>query len=186
MRRITSSSTFCTGGFCLLVLGAGPIGLLALQIAALAGAEVSVADPVSERRRWALDLGAASSFDPGSDEMKDERFDVVIETAGAPEAVSGAVEHARPGGWIVLTGIPMDACAIETKWVVWRELKLVGSFIYEPTDFGRACDRIARGELRALDLVTDRFPIERATEAFRAAVGRRGLKVLIKVREEEC
>jgi 2-desacetyl-2-hydroxyethyl bacteriochlorophyllide A dehydrogenase len=169
----------------LLVLGAGSIGLLTLQIAAVAGAEVTVVDPIVSRRRRALDLGAANAL-ASSSEAGRERFDVVIETAGVPEAVNAAIEHARPGGWIVLTGIPMDPAAIETKWVVWRELKLIGSFIYEASDFACASDRIARGEIRALDLVTDRFPLVRAAEAFRRAADRQGLKVLITIREEEC
>jgi 2-desacetyl-2-hydroxyethyl bacteriochlorophyllide A dehydrogenase len=169
----------------LLVLGAGPIGLLALQIARIAGAEVTVADPIPERRRWALDLGAARAFASASNSMKGELFDVVIETAGVAETAAASVERARPGGWIVLTGIPMDPAPIETRWVVWRELKLVGSFIYEASDFARASDRVERGELHVLDLVTDRFAIDRTSEAFRVAAGRRGLKVLIKMREEE-
>ena len=167
-----------------LVLGAGTIGLLTLQIAVLVGADVALADPLAERRRWALDLGARGVFDPSA-EGDGERFDIVIETAGAPSAVSQAIGRARPGGRVVLTGIPMTPCAIETKWVVWRELKLVGSFIYEAGDFARACERIDRGEIRALDLVTDRFPLDRAEGAFRRAASREGLKVLIKVQEEE-
>ena len=173
-------------GRSVLILGAGPIGLFALQIAKLAGAEVRVADPVASRRQWASNLGAVCAFDPTTDEMKSERFDVVIETAGVPETVSVAVDRARPGGRIVLTGIPMKAASVETRWVVWRELQMVGSFIYELADFARACDRVARGEIRALDLVTARFSVDRAAEAFEAEASRDGLKVLIKMREEEC
>ena len=169
-----------------LVLGAGPIGLLAVQVAVLAGAEVTVGDPLPKRRRRAVDLGAGDAFDPASADVSQFGFDVVIETAGVPAAVSAAVSSAKPGGAIVLTGIPMDPAAIETKWVVWRELTISGSFIYEAIDFAGACGRIERGEIDVLGLVTGRFPVEQAAEAFRRAASHEGLKVLIKMREEAC
>jgi len=168
----------------LLILGAGTIGLLALQIAVVGGADVSVADPLADRRQWAIDMGASRSFDPVAGELEGEAFDLVIETAGVPGAAQTAIEHARPGGWVVLTGIPMDATSLETKWIVWRELKLVGSFIYDAGDFARACQRIVDGELRADDLVTDSYPLDGVTEAFRAAADQRGLKTMIRIREE--
>jgi len=168
----------------LLIVGAGTIGLLALQIAVIGGAEVTVADPLADRRRWAADLGAARSFDPMAGELDGETFDLVIETAGVPGAAQKAIEHAKPGGWVVLTGIPMDATSFETKRIVWRELKLVGSFIYDAGDFARACQRIANGELRADDLVTESYPLDRVDEAFRAVAEHRGLKTMIRIREE--
>lgn len=167
-----------------LILGAGTIGLLALQIAAIGGAEVSVADPIADRRRWGVDLGATHAFDPTQGELGGETFDLVIETAGVPGAAQAAVEHAKPGGWVVLTGIPMDATSLETKWIVWRELKLVGSFIYDATDFARASERIQSGELRARELVTDTYPLDRVADAFRAVAEHRGLKTMIRISEE--
>jgi len=169
----------------LLILGAGTIGLLALQIAAIGGAEVSVADPIAERRRWATDLGAYCALDPTTGELDGKRFDLVIETAGVPGAAEAAVEHAHSGGWIVLTGLPMDAARLETKWIVWRELKLVGSFIYDISDFARASERIASGELQASALVTDSYPLEHVGDAFRAVAEHRGLKTVIEIREED-
>lgn len=171
------------GGRRLLVLGAGSIGLLATRIATLGGAEVAVADPVAGRRSRALAFGASRTFDSDAAELQEETFDVVIETAGAPAAASAAVERVRPGGRIVLTGIPMDPAPLATRFVVWRELELVGSFIYETDDFERACDRIARGEIAARDVVTDRFDLGRVGEAFERAAGGESLKVLIEMTE---
>jgi threonine dehydrogenase-like Zn-dependent dehydrogenase len=153
-------------------------------MAILAGATVTVGDPRADRRRRALDLGATDAFDPAGNDSSQAGFDVVIETAGVPEAVSAAVPLAKPGGTIVLTGIPMKAAMIETKWIVWRELTLAGSFIYDASDFARACGRIECGEIDVLELVTDRFPVERAAEAFQRAASHDGLKVLITMREE--
>ncbi len=180
--RRAGSTTGCR----LLVLGGGPIGLLTLRIAVLAGAKVTVGDPLPDRRQRALDLGARNVFDPTSSDTPETEYDVVIETAGVPKAFSAAISYTKPGGSIVLTGIPMAPAAIETKWIVWRELTVAGSFIYEAIDFTRACERIERGEIDVLDLITNRFPVERAAEAFRRAADHEGLKVLIKMREEGC
>jgi len=171
-------------GRCVLVLGAGTIGLLVLQVASRLGAEVSVVDPVPERRRRAAELGAVCATDPGDERSATGRFDVVIETAGVPETVSAAVERVKPCGRVVLTGIPMDPASVATRWIVWRELELVGSFVYELSDFARASERLASGEVRACDLITGRYPLDGAAEAFASVERREGLKVLINLREE--
>jgi 2-desacetyl-2-hydroxyethyl bacteriochlorophyllide A dehydrogenase len=168
-----------------LILGAGTIGLLALQAAVRAGADVTIVDPMPERRRWAMELGASSAVEPSCGAGEPREFDVVIETAGVAQTVPVAVERVRPGGRVVLTGIPMDDASVGTRWIVWRELEVVGSFIYESSDFARASDRLASGEIRALDLVTGRYPIDRAAEAFESVSRHEGMKVLIRMSEEE-
>ena len=168
-----------------LVLGAGSIGLLTVRAAVLAGADVVVADLLPERRRLGIAWGAASAVDPMSELPAEQPFACVIETAGVPAAVTRAIECVEPGGRVVLTGIPMDPAAVGTRWIVWRELEVFGSFIYEREDFERACQRIERTDIRALDLVTHRFPLERAQEAFDVAAAREGMKVLITFDEED-
>ena len=169
----------------ILVLGAGSIGLLAVRAAVLAGADVVVGDLLPERRRRGIAWGAVSAVDPMSELPGEEPFACVIETAGVPAAVARAIECVEPGGRVVLTGIPMDPAAVETRWIVWRELEVFGSFIYERADFERACQQIECGNIRALDLVTHRFPLERAQEAFDVALAREGMKVLITFDEED-
>jgi len=168
-----------------LILGAGTIGLFAVQAATLAGADVTVVDPIEVRRRWASTLGATRVEAPVSEPDGLAEFDAVIETAGVARTVPAAVERARPGGRVVLTGIPMDEATVATRWIVWRELEVIGSFIYELSDFARASDRLASGETCALDLVTARYPVDRVAEAFEAVSRRAGMKVLIRMAEEE-
>ena len=55
----------------------------------------------------------------------------MIETAGTAQAVEQAVELCRPGGRIVLTGLPHEATALNFFWVVRRELHIIGSMIYQ-------------------------------------------------------
>jgi len=168
-----------------LILGAGTIGLLATQAATLAGAKVTVIDPIEDRRRWASALGAARVEDLGNGEDGPSDYDAVIETAGVARSVPAAVKRVRPGGRVVLTGIPMDDATVGTRWIVWRELEVVGSFIYDLSDFARASDRLASGEVCALDLVTGRYPVDRVAEAFESVSRHEGMKVLIRMAEEE-
>ncbi len=167
-----------------LVLGAGPIGVLAVHSAAAKGAAVTAVDPVGGRRAWAARFGARRTLTPEAS-ASTGTYDVVIETAGIAATVPAAVAQARPGGRVVLTGIPMDAAQVETKWVVWRELTVIGSFIYDADDFARACRSIERGEIRPLELVTHRFPFQQVGKAFATAAAYEGLKILIEVQEEE-
>ena len=146
-----------------------------------------VCDPIEERLDIARTLGAqhTASREADLDSLHGDGFDAVVETAGVPETVPFAVRQARPGGRVVLTGIPMDAAPLETRWIVWRELEVHGSFIYAAADFAGAATRIQDGSVRVLDLVTHRFPFEHVADAF-GLIGRRGgLKALIKIQQED-
>jgi len=174
------------------ILGGGPIGLFALQIAESQGGEVTVVDPLPDRLGWAEDLGVEHVIDPSTDDVPSavraltggQGFDIVIETAGVVETVPLAIDLLRPGGRVVLTGIPMDPAPLATRFVVWRELELVGSFTYTEEDFIHASDRIGNGEIKAVELITHRFALERASEAFDLVDRRAGLKVIIEVKKE--
>jgi len=181
VRRADASS-----GRRILVLGAGSIGLFATCCAVLEGAGVTVCDPIAERLARARQFGANRTVASVEDLRSDEQeFDAVIETAGVAETVPAAVRCARPGGRVVLTGIPMNPAKTESRWIVWRELEIHGSFIYDASDFARAAERLRDGSIRALDLVTHRFPMERVSEGFKLVAQRGGLKTLINIRQEE-
>lgn len=171
----------------ILVLGAGTIGLFTVRCAVLEGAEVTVFDPIAERLEWARRFGATCTVSQ-EDQLNEHvgaGFDAVIETAGVCAAVPAAVQRTRPGGRIVLTGIPMDAAQVGTRWIVWRELEVHGSFIYDATDFALAATRIQEGSVKALDLATHQFSFKQVAEAFKLIVHRGGLKALINVRQED-
>ncbi|MET0771506.1 MAG: alcohol dehydrogenase catalytic domain-containing protein, partial [Candidatus Limnocylindrales bacterium] len=89
------------------VVGCGPIGLLQIQVARVAEpARILAVEPLAHRRAAALAAGAtevAEAVAPGEGEPV---FDVVFDASGSPGAVDAAVELARPGGTIVLAGIP--------------------------------------------------------------------------------
>ena len=96
------------------VFGCGPLGLLLIQLLRLAGASAIVAtDRLAHRVAAARAVGATYGFvvGPGADDMsatgvRDEPVDVAFEAAGDDEAIADAVGVVRPGGRVVLVGIP--------------------------------------------------------------------------------
>lgn len=168
------------------VLGVGTLGLLALQVLRARGARVLA---VSRSDRWfslARELGAEAvhSLVAGSGAEAARRFsgregvDLVIETAGTPEAVTEAVELTRPGGRVVLTGLPHEPSEVHFFWVVRRELTILGSMIYRD-EFPEAMRLLRTGVVKAGPLVTHRFGLDAAAEAFAAHRSPAAIKVAV-------
>jgi L-iditol 2-dehydrogenase len=169
------------------VVGCGPIGLLLIQVARAAGIGPVVAvDPLPHRRDAAKAYGAdvvlspdeARAADPG-DLGITGGVQVAFEVAGNDDAVHVALHLARPGARVVLAGIPDDdrtsfpASLARRKGatlVLVRRMKDV---------YPRAIRLVERGLVDVDSVVTQRFPLDRAAEAFTVATARQGLKVLI-------
>jgi threonine dehydrogenase-like Zn-dependent dehydrogenase len=72
-----------------------------------------------------------------------EGVDLVVETAGTPEAVNHAIDLVRPGGRVVVTGLPHEATPVRFFGIVRREVTIIGSMIYQD-EFGEALRRPPR------------------------------------------
>jgi L-iditol 2-dehydrogenase len=171
------------------VFGCGPIGLLILQVARLAGAVRIVAlDPLSHRLDAARDLGATHvSLVPAGEgtagrlpRRGGEDLDAVFEAAGENAAVAAAFEAVRPGGKVLLAGIPEEdrtwfpASAARRKGVTAALVRRMKH------TYPRAIRLVERGLVDVRSIVTHHFPLERAGEAFETAARREGLKVVIR------
>jgi L-iditol 2-dehydrogenase len=172
------------------VFGCGPIGLLILQTARLSGAAKIIAtDKLPHRLEAAKGFGADEAFFVGTDSRQNEiqaatnerGVDVAFEAAGAQEAVDTAFAAVVPGGKVVLAGIPdtdktsFSASLARRKGVT---IKLVRRMKHT---YPRAIELVKKGLVDVLSVVTHRFPLEQASEAFRVAERREGLKILIEV-----
>ena len=177
-------------GDAVAIIGAGPIGLLLLQVARLSGAApVFVIDPLSWRLERARAWGGVPIASRGGDavarvqELTHGRgVDVAIEAAWADTSINDAVEMARLGGRIVLVGIPGDdRLAMKHSTARRKGLTL------------RLCRRMKHVYPRAIALVRSRrvdlrglvsheFPLKRADEAFRlnAAYVEGVMKIMIR------
>ena len=171
------------------ILGAGPIGLLILQVAKLAGA-----DPVfiTDRLPWRLKLaqkwgGLPIRYDLEavakhiSKQTHGRGVDVAIEAAWADESVEQAAEVVRLGGRLVLVGIPSDdRLAMKHSTARRKGLTILLSRRMKHV-YPRALRLAARGAVDLRGLVSHRLPLKRAVEAFRlnAAYEDKVVKVIV-------
>jgi len=170
------------------VFGCGPIGLLVLQVARLAGAARLIAtDKLAHRREVARSFGAtvfpASDGREGADVLAatgGQGVDVAFEAAGANEAVAAAVTAVRPGGKVILVGIPTEDHTVFNAHTARRKgltLKLVHRMQHT---YPRAIRLVAQGLVDVRSLVTHRFPLAETVQAYALAQRREGLKVIIE------
>jgi L-iditol 2-dehydrogenase len=171
------------------VFGCGPIGLLVIQLARLAGAARIVAtERLGHRIAAAQSFGASvvPVHGAGADAAEllratDGRgLDVALEVAGENAAVEAAVEAVRPGGLVVLAGIPAeDRTAFSASAARRKGLTL--KLVRRMKDTYPRAIRLARdGGVDVRGLVTHRFPLADVASAFDAAARREGLKVLVE------
>jgi L-iditol 2-dehydrogenase len=170
------------------VVGCGPIGLCAVQLARVAGAtQVIVVEPLRHRREAAARYGADIMLDPRdghvlhhlNDATKGRGVDAVLEIAGNDTAVALSVHAARPGARVVLAGIPdSDSTSFPASVARRKGLTLKLARRMKET-YPRAIRLVEKGLVDVRSLVTHTFPLEDVREAFRVAQRREGLKVIV-------
>jgi L-iditol 2-dehydrogenase len=171
------------------VIGAGTLGLLAVQLLRARGCRVLVVSRTDRRLALARELGADATVtgagEPVAAAARElsgrDGVDLVIETAGTPEAVElalGQVGVVRPGGRVVLTGLPHEPARVEFFWVVRREIDIRGSMIYRD-EFGEAVRLLAEGGIRVAPLLTHRFALSAIDAAMAAHRDPASIKVAV-------
>ncbi|WP_395109549.1 zinc-binding dehydrogenase [Actinomadura sp. SCN-SB] len=162
------------------VVGAGTLGMLALQLLAAASPSLLVGiDPRPGRAEPALAAGATAVCLPG--EAAEAAFDVVVETAGRPGTARAAVALARRGGRVVLTGITGDASdAVPTTLLVTRALTVHTVFGAGPADWAYAVRAFGTGVLRPAPLVTHELPLADFETALKLSAAPDAGKVLLR------
>jgi 2-desacetyl-2-hydroxyethyl bacteriochlorophyllide A dehydrogenase len=155
-----------------LVIGAGSIGLLATQMAALSGAAfVAVTDLVESRLAQAVELGANARITAG-DGVRDRLrkhlaagADLVIDCVGATATKRLAIDLTRSAGSVVLLGLHDDDTPISSHEIIRREISLTGSFTYTPKDVRRSLAFLAQERIR-FDGWTASRPLSEGPTAF--------------------
>ncbi|GAA0438631.1 sorbitol dehydrogenase [Acrocarpospora corrugata] len=155
------------------VVGCGPIGLLLIQLARLAGAStITAVEPLPHRAEAARRFGAVLT--------ETTEADVVFEVAGNDTAVDTALELARPGGRVVLVGIP-DGDHTSFRASLARRKGLTLALVRRMNDvYPRAIRLVEEGRVNVSSLVSARYPLAEAPKAFAAAIRRQGLKIVIE------
>lgn len=170
------------------VFGCGPIGLLIIQVARLSGAvKIIATDKLLHRLDAAGSLGATKAI-IAQDGAEIEAVmaatggrgvDVAFEAAGDQQAVDTSVAAALPGGKVILAGIlPDDRTSFSASTARRKGLtiKLVHRMKHT---YPRAIELVSKGLVDVRSLVTHRYPLEKAAEAFEIAQRREGIKVII-------
>ncbi len=178
------------GGKNLLVLGAGPIGNLTAQAArGLGAASVMITDVSVPRLEAARACGIEHAVNV-AEEMLEERIDVafgpdradaILECVGIQVTMEQAIGLARKGTDIVVVGVFGDRPMVDLGLVQDKELRLIGTLMYQDRDYRTAIELIRAGEIKLDPLITQRFPLEEFAAAYKyiEGYGDRSMKVLI-------
>ena len=169
------------------VFGCGPIGLLILQLARAAGATRLYATEVLKHRIDAAEAFGARVFPADGQEAKaimaetgKRGVDVAIEVAGVNEAVEAAIGAVKPGGTVVLVGIPSDDHTAFTASVARRKGLTIRMSRRMKRTYPRAISLVEQGMVDIRSLVTGQYSLAEAEQAFTLAQKREGLKIVIK------
>jgi L-iditol 2-dehydrogenase len=180
------------GGDVVLVAGAGPIGVMHMTLASLRGAaKVIVSEPNPYRRQRALDLGAHRVVDPSGEDLAavveaetdGEGAGVVITASPAAAAQEQALQLAAVGGRVLyFGGLPASASTIrfDSNLVHYKELIVTGTTACSTRDCVQAVRLLNSGRIDLSPLISERFPLSRAAEAFEAARAQTALKVVLE------
>jgi L-iditol 2-dehydrogenase len=171
------------------ILGFGPIGM-SVMLAARAerAGSFTVTDKIQPRLAIALKEGATSLFNPLEEDftsmLKQKHpfgLDVVFECCGQQEAFDQAIEVLKPGGRLVVVGIPeFDRWSMNVELTRRKEISL--QFIRRQVDcVETALEMMEKGEISIANMVTHRFPFNKTKEAFDlvAAYGDGVMKAMI-------
>lgn len=165
-----------------LIAGAGPIGIVAAQVAAAFGAtEVIVSDPVAERREQAVRFGATRVIDPMTEDIASLglEVDAFIDASGAGPAVRDGIHAVAPAGRVVLVGMGADEVSLPVSLIQNREIVLTGVFRYANT-WPLAIELAASGRVDLDALVTGAFGLGAVEQALHAAGATTTLKAVVR------
>lgn len=160
-----------------LVSGAGPVGVLAAQVARALGARRVLITDLNQAR---LDLAAGFGLETAQPaDSHDPEFDVLLECSGAPGALEAGLWRLRPGGRATVVGIPKKPAAIPFAELTPRELSIFVIHRYNNT-WPAAMALVASGRVQTDGLVTGEFPLaETATALLQARTNPDSMKSVI-------
>ena len=176
-----------------VVIGAGPIGIM-VALAALAGgcSRVIISDLQAEKLAIAgrypgvvtVDITRETLADVVARESEGWGADVVFEASGSPRAYDGIFALPRPGGCLVVVGMPVEPVGFDVVSAAAKEIRIETVFRYANV-YDRAIAMIASGKVDLKPLISDTFGFQDSIVAFeRAAEGRPG-DVKLQIRVEE-
>ncbi len=161
-----------------LIIGAGPMGLMHLKTAKYFGCEVMIADLIDDRLALAGNMGADHLINSGQVDLKDEVMrltsgrgaDAVIISLGIPQVIEAAMKLTAKGGVCnIFGGPPASEITLDPRWLHYQEIMLTGTFASTPEDFRQCLQRIENREIIVSDLLSHRFTLDTFLDAVEKA-----------------
>ncbi|MBS4197068.1 galactitol-1-phosphate 5-dehydrogenase [Bacillus sp. FJAT-49870] len=155
-----------------LILGAGPIGLLILQVAQIYGLKtIVVVDLNEDRLEIVQELGGSSTtslidYEKGS-------FDAVIDAVGVETTRAQCIEYVRPGGSVIFSGLHQNETNLPINDVIRNEIKMFGAFSNNPIDFETALQWISEGRVNLMPW-TVQAPLKNGSDCFKKLISNPG------------
>lgn len=177
-----------------LVLGAGPIGNLTAQTAKAMGAEAVMITDISDYRlSKAKECGIEFCVNTKErdltgallDSFGPFKADLILECVGSNITISQAVANARKGTDIIVVGVFGYKAQVDMGLVQDRELRLIGTLMYQERDYIKAISLIGQGKIKLLPLITNYFPFKNYLKAYEFIEEKKDqvMKVMVNVQE---
>lgn len=177
-------------GDVLLVIGDGPMGLLAAAAGRCLGAsQIIVAGMTGHRLITALKYYADKIVDVTLEDLRkavDERTDkrgadIVLVAVSSREALESGISMVRPGGWVnAFAGVPEGTTLnLDVRKVHYQQYHLTGSFGTAPMHMASALNLLKSGKVDFSPIVSARYPLPRVAEAISHVEKRDGLKAMV-------
>lgn len=179
-------------GDVVLVIGAGPIGIMHTKLAKVSGAgRVIVSEPIPDRVAQAKRMGADRVVNPTEEDLQavineesnGRGADVIIVAAPVHFAQENSLELAATHGRInFFGGLPKDRPTIkfDSNLVHYKELMITATTACSTADCWQATEIVGSGLIDLSDLISERFPLKEAIAAFAAAEDRKSLKIVLE------
>lgn len=175
-----------------IVLGAGTIGNLTAQVAKACGAtSVMITDVVDYKLEKARECGIDVAVNTTTEDLSDaiqrhfgeDKADLILECVGVEDTITQAVENSRKGATVVIVGVFGKKPRVDLGLVQDRELSLVGTLMYQKSDYQKAIELVAGGKMQLDPMITHRFKFSDYLDAYHAIENAEGrvLKVMIEV-----
>lgn len=179
-------------GEVVLIIGAGPIGVMHVKLAKARGAgKVIVSEPIKDRAEQAKRMGADKVINPATEDLKKALLEesqgrganVIIVAAPVHVAQEAALDLAAISGRInYFGGLPKDRPTInfDSNLVHYKELVITATTACSTADCWQAAQIVNSGLVDLSDIVSQRFPLSEAVQAFAAAEDRKSLKIVLE------
>jgi L-iditol 2-dehydrogenase len=178
-------------GDTVLVIGAGPMGLIHLKVNKWAGAKVIMVDLLDRRLQVAEKMGADACINSGESDVGTEvsrltgnaGAEVVITSLGIPAVIEQSLKLVRKGGTVNIFGGPPagQLISVDPRWLHYFEINLTGTFAATPDDFRQALSLIAGGDIIMDDLISDRFILDNMLDAVERAKNQEMIRAIVEL-----